>query len=295
MISGDMTVGRLLDEHPELVEVLVQYHPHFKCLRKNLLRRVMGPRVTVGFAARVAGVPADDLVATLRRAVGEPQDESAPQLSTPHPALSPKGRGFRESPEGRGLSDPPSPFQGEGRGEGPRPAALADVPEARQLHLDVREDIRQGREPFARIMAAVKTLEADQVFVLRAPFEPAPLYDVLGKRGFAHWTERRADDDWSVWFYRDALTAAPARVHRQAAAATSTRRLDVRGLEPPEPMVKILEALERLAPGELLEVLHERRPMLLYPQLDDRGFIHETDEIDRGVTRIRIRRGEQPR
>jgi len=169
------------------------------------------------------------------------------------------------------------------------------VPEARQLHLDVREDIRQGREPFARIMAAVKTLEADQVFVLRAPFEPAPLYDVLGKRGFAHWTERRADDDWSVWFYRDALTAAPARVHRQAAAATSTRRLDVRGLEPPEPMVKILEALERLAPGELLEVLHERRPMLLYPQLDDRGFIHETDEIDRGVTRIRIRRGEQPR
>jgi hypothetical protein len=83
MISGDMTVGRLLDEHPELVEVLIRYHPHFKCLRKNLLRRVMGPRVTVAFAARVAGVPADDLVATLRRAVGE---------------TTPEGRGSQESP-----------------------------------------------------------------------------------------------------------------------------------------------------------------------------------------------------
>jgi uncharacterized protein (DUF2249 family) len=303
MISEQMTVGRLLDEHPELVEVLVQYHPHFKCLRKNLLRRMMGPRVTVGFAARVAGVPADDLVATLRRAVGEaergptphPHSALASPLSSPPLVGSVSARTAALSPEGRGTSDSPSPFQGEGRGEGPKPAALAAVPEARQLHLDVREDIRQGGEPFARIMATVKGLEPSQVFVLRAPFEPAPLYDVLGKRGFAHWTERRADDDWSVWFYRDAVTATAARMNGQAADAPSTRRLDVRGLEPPEPMVKILEALERLAPGELLEVLHERRPMLLYPQLDDRGFIHETDEVQPGITRIRIRRGVEPR
>jgi uncharacterized protein (DUF2249 family) len=173
------------------------------------------------------------------------------------------------------------------------------VPEARQVHLDVREDIRQGREPFARIMSTVKALDATQVLVLRAPFEPAPLYDVLGKRGFAHWTERRADDDWAVWFYRAAGPAAPggprSPVAPGAGVGPPTRLLDVRGLEPPEPMVKILEAMERLAPGELLEVLHERRPMLLYPQLDDRGFIHETDEVQPGVTRIRIRRGEPSR
>jgi len=60
-------------------------------------------------------------------------------------------------------------------------------------------------------------------------------------------------------------------------------------------MVKFLSSLGQLAVGGLRVVLGGRRPMLLYPQLDDRGFIHETDEIDRGVTRIRIRRGEQPR
>ena len=277
MISSDMTVGRLLDEHPELVEVLVRYHPHFTCLKKKLLRRVMGPRVTVAFAARVAGVPADDLVATLRRAAGEPEGD-ATAIGAETIALSPS--------------------QGEGRGEGQKPAALVAVPEARQIHLDVREDIRRGQEPFARIMAAIKTLGADQVLVLRAPFEPAPLYDVLGKRGFAHWTERRSDDDWSVWFYREpgAGPAARSQEDRETPAVEPRARLlDVRGLEPPEPMVKILEALERLAPGETLEVLHERRPMLLYPQLDDRGFVHETDEVERGVTRIRIQRGVEPR
>jgi uncharacterized protein (DUF2249 family) len=71
---------------------------------------------------------------------------------------------------------------------------------------------------------------------------------------------------------------------------TATVRLDVRGLEPPEPMVRVLLAIESLAPDETLEVLHDRRPMFLYPQLDDRGFRHETQEVGPGLIRIVIRR-----
>jgi uncharacterized protein (DUF2249 family) len=166
----------------------------------------------------------------------------------------------------------------------PRPAELDEVSSSCQVHIDVREDIRQGREPFARIIATVRALAADQVLVLRAPFEPRPLYDVLGRRGLAHWADRHADDDWSVWFYRAAAAAAPAL----AAAAPPT--LDVRGLEPPQPMVRVLEALDGLPPGATLEVIHDRRPMFLYPQLDERSFAHETDEPEPGVIRIRIKR-----
>jgi uncharacterized protein (DUF2249 family) len=276
MISGDITVARLLDEHPELIEVLASYHPHFKQLQNRLLRRVMAPRVTVAQAARMAGVPADELLAVLRRAVGEPPP-------APHPALSPEGRGSE------GL-EAPSPSQGEGRGEGGMPRVLASVSETRRVHLDVREDIRRGQEPFARIMAAVKALAGDQVLALRTPFEPIPLYDVLGKRGFAHWTERRASDDWSVWFYRDAAPRAEP-LAAPAPAASGRTVLDVRGLEPPQPMVRVLEEIERLGPGAELEVHHDRRPMFLYPQLDERGFVHETDEPEPGLVRILIRRG----
>ena len=159
-----------------------------------------------------------------------------------------------------------------------------------QVHLDVREDMKRGQEPFARIMAAVKALAGDQALVLRVPFEPIPLYDVLGKRGFAHWTERRAPDDWSVWFYRD---AAPRREPVAVPATPARRRtvLDVRGLEPPQPMLRVLQEIDRLGPGAELEVHHDRRPMFLYPQLDERGFVHETDEPESGLVRILIRRG----
>jgi uncharacterized protein (DUF2249 family) len=166
----------------------------------------------------------------------------------------------------------------------PRPAALAGLTPGQCVSLDVREAIGRGEEPFAKIMAVVAGLGADQVLALRAPFEPAPLYRVLGTRGFAHWTERGADDDWTVWFYRGAPT--PAAVPASAGGGT----LDVRGLEPPQPMVAVLERLETLAPGETLTVIHDRRPTFLYPQLDDRGFAHRTDEPEHGVVRIVIER-----
>ena len=54
-------------------------------------------------------------------------------------------------------------------------------------------------------------------------------------------------------------------------------------------MVRVLKALDRLAPGQRLEVRHSRRPTLLYPQLEDRGFVHETDEPGSGLVRIVVR------
>jgi uncharacterized protein (DUF2249 family) len=165
----------------------------------------------------------------------------------------------------------------------PRPPGLEDV---RRVDLDVRDDIQTGREPFQRIMATVKALAPDEALVLRAPFEPVPLYAVLGAAGFRHWTERLAIDDWRVWFHRhDAPEATPP-----APVAT----LDVRGLPPPEPMVRVLECLDGLAPGDTLTVLHERRPMFLYPQLDERGFGHTTEEPEPGLVRIVITRPAAP-
>ena len=68
--------------------------------------------------------------------------------------------------------------------------------------IDVRPDIAAGREPFLRIMEAVKWLGPDEVLELIAPFEPAPLYEVLSERGFDHTVELRADGAWLVTFKR---------------------------------------------------------------------------------------------
>ena len=181
-----------------------------------------------------------------------------------------------------------------------RPAALDRLPESGGVHLDVREEIRGGNEPFGRIIEAVDGLGMEGVLVLTTPFEPVPLYRVLARRGFAHFAERRAADHWTVWFYRDpaapAASASPAPAARLAPPAglpvpgVSLVRLDVRGLEPPLPMVRVLEAVESLGPGQRLEVLHDRRPLFLYPQLEARGLRHVTDEPEPGLVRIAISR-----
>ena len=164
----------------------------------------------------------------------------------------------------------------------------------RPVHVDVRDDIRRGEEPFVKIMGAVKALGEREVLVLRAPFEPVPLYEVLGRRGFGHWTERREATDWFVWFYRAAAPPAP-KPAVPSTAPSAELVLDVRGLEPPRPMVAVLERLDTLVPGETLVVVHERRPLFLYSQLDERGFAHETREISPGVVEIRIRCAGAPR
>ena len=52
--------------------------------------------------------------------------------------------------------------------------------------------------------------------------------------------------------------------------------LDVRDLEPPEPLVRVLAATENLKAGEYLRVLSRREPVMLYPLLTSQGFEYRT-------------------
>ncbi len=69
--------------------------------------------------------------------------------------------------------------------------------------LDVRPDLEQGGEPFVRIMEAAEAIKPGGTLVIIAPFEPVPLYEVLGARGFVHETEKVAADEWVVRFMRN--------------------------------------------------------------------------------------------
>ncbi len=51
--------------------------------------------------------------------------------------------------------------------------------------------------------------------------------------------------------------------------------LDVRGLEPPQPMVRILGLIDSGEAGDVLIVHLDREPIFLYPELDDRGWSYE--------------------
>ena len=167
------------------------------------------------------------------------------------------------------------------------------------ITLDVREDIRSGREPFSRIMSATAALRMGERLLVIAPFEPAPLFRVMEKQGFVHNGERTAAGDWEILFTRQqdaqpmkaSLTPSPSNPAREAAPAQAQIvEVDARGLEPPQPMVKILETLSALPTGAELRARTDRRPMHLYAQLEERGFAATTEEQSDGSFLTHIRR-----
>jgi hypothetical protein len=67
----------------------------------------------------------------------------------------------------------------------------------------------------------------------------------------------RPDDGTRIW-------RTPEAVH-----------IDVRGLDPPEPMVAILRLID-LGEADCVLIAHlDREPIFLYPELDDRGWSHD--------------------
>lgn len=57
-----------------------------------------------------------------------------------------------------------------------------------------------------------------------------------------------------------------------------TFNLDNRGLEPPEPLVRILNVVKELEPGDEIVAMMDREPFLLYPELERRGMEWDFDE-----------------
>ena len=268
-VTAADTVSDVLARSESLVDVFVRHAPHFAKLRNRAMRRIMARLVTVEQAARTANVSPERLVHDLNEALGIPDPaDVAPRI--------------------------------------PTAAASADLArhpaDANVVEVDVREDLRAGREPFSKIMVAVAQLRPDEVLRLRTIFEPAPLFTVLAKRGFAHESTAHAADDWSAWFWRsDArndAAAAPdshdidrssdAAVDSASVADDTTVVLDVRGLQPPEPLMRTLAALETLPDGHVLVQINSRVPQLLFPMLAEQGYACEVDESRAEEVLVRI-------
>ena len=162
--------------------------------------------------------------------------------------------------------------------------------------LDVRLILRSGGEPFQAIMEAVGALKPGQGLRLLAPFRPQPLFKVMESRGFGHTAREMEGGDWEVLFTPQA-TGVPVEVSADAEDPHTwpnpTEHLDLTELDPPEPMVRILAAVERLPSGAVLFALLSREPVFLFPELAKRGHQWAGNFDEAGTTfRIFVRAGK---
>lgn len=262
-ILASWKISEVLQRYPALLDELVALDPAFAPLRNPLRRKIQSRLVTVAQAAQIAGLEPAALVRDLNRAAGVSVPASTGGAAPAHTA-----------------------------------AGTAEWPEAPvAAELDVRPLIARGDEPFGEIMRAARQTPIGQMLRLRAPFEPVPLYDVLGKQGFTASARQLGPDDWDVAFLRTGAETSPSPATPAAPAPaldwdapSATVTIDVSELVPPEPLVKILQALEELPPGGALRVHHVRRPIHLYPRLDELGCGYETREPAPGRVEILIQK-----
>lgn len=166
------------------------------------------------------------------------------------------------------------------------------------VDLDVRPILRGGGEPFEKIMQAVTSLAPDQNLRLYSTFKPVPLFHVLGSKGFSHEAKELEGGDWEVLFRRSEPMAVASEPVVTADASDASgwpepiQRMDNRDLDPPEPMVRILAALETMERGQVLSALLCREPIFLLPELAKRGHAwHGGFEPDGATYKILVRIG----
>ena len=166
----------------------------------------------------------------------------------------------------------------------------ASVKAKRETILDARPILLKGGDPFRIIMRTVGELEAEEALHLIVGFDPLPLYTVLKNQGFASHTQIE-DGVFHVWFFRDGAPRSPHPRPEPFAERTGLKEpveMDVRGLEPPQPMIAILEKLVELGDGAQLLVRHHREPVLLYEKLQARGYKAKTSKRGEGDYLVHI-------
>ena len=135
--------------------------------------------------------------------------------------------------------------------------------QARAMLLDVRPILARGIDPLTEVLATLETLLPTSVLVVTAPFRPKPLEALLTSRGHAVSAIAGPGNLWNLVIVVDA--AVPL--------------LDLRDLEPPEPLERLL-ALARDLPTQQCVLAHlPRNPRWLLPQLQARGHRFEVLEL----------------
>ena len=262
VVHPEMKVAEVLRRWPQLLQVFLEASPAFQRLKNPLLRRTMPRLVTVAQAARIGGLEPEELVARLNRALGV---EAHPRLPLNEESL---------------LGAPP-------------PAWLS-APVGFQL--DVRPILEAGGEPFPHIMAAAKEVEPGKRLVLEVLFEPVPLYRVLARQGFLAWCERVGEGHYRAHFYRQGAGEGSGGQAKPPLSEADWEDFQAEvfieeNLEPPLPMMRVLEGLAALKPGEKLLVHHVRRPVHLLARLEEEGHAYALKDLGPGQVKLLIRKG----
>ena len=153
--------------------------------------------------------------------------------------------------------------------------------------LDVQPILAENQDPLKTIIALANKLSPGECLKIINSFETVPLINMLSKKGFRHHTERPQAEIVITYFIKTGDSQAVEELLHDdlqhdsniafermlnSFAPDKLRKVDVRELEMPLPMITILAQLKEILPDEALFVYHKKVPVFLLPELKDRGL-----------------------
>lgn len=247
-INENTKISAILKAQPDAIEVIAGINKHFRKLKNPILRKTLAHRVTIKDAAKIGGVSVDVFLRKLQE-IGFHIEHTKIQKH---------------------------PTQNSNQME-----TLKDLKPT--LTLDVRPNIEAGNDPFKQIMASVKDLKEGEILKVINSFEPIPLINLLGQKGYTSEVDRPEPGVVVTYFRKGAKAQTPDEnqtppPHKDdfdkavQSFGENLKIIDVRMMEMPEPMVTILSALETLPKGHGLLVHHKKYPKFLMSELSTRNY-----------------------
>ena len=168
--------------------------------------------------------------------------------------------------------------------------------------LDVRAGLAKGIDPFNLIMDTLAKMPKDKTLKLINTFEPAPLIAIINKKGYIHFTIRQEPKLTFTYLKQGEGLEAKETLESPLPNLSNIVEfeqqvkcfgekiitIDVRQLEMPLPMLTILNQLDVLPADMLLYVHHKKLPQFLLPEIQERGFRWQINEITEGDVRLLI-------
>lgn len=149
-ITPKTKIGELLDNYPELEEVLLQLSSAFASLKNPILRKTVAKVASLQQAAAIGGLKVEELVNKLRKEIGQ------------EPLFG------NVADSDYLLAEPPAWFD-----------------ESKiTIRYDARELIQSGGSPMSQILEDTGTLNSGEIYEFVTPFVPAPIIDMLKSKGF---------------------------------------------------------------------------------------------------------------
>ena len=165
IITPKTRVGELLDTYPELESVLMELSPAFKKLKNPVLRKTVGKVATLQQAASLGNIPVTEVINTLRMEVGQQLFEGTDS----NDEINYKQPGWYD-------------------------------PDKVSVSFDASPLIDSGQNPMQEVLAQLEKTNSGEIFLLTTPFVPAPIIELISKKGYSHYCITSNEGQCTTYF-----------------------------------------------------------------------------------------------